>query len=317
MVRSAGAVPATIAIVHGDICIGLNDSQLDHLASANISHRKASTRDISPVILAKESAGTTVAATSFIASNVGIKIFATGGVGGVHANGQQTLDISADLIQLSRTPIVVVSSGLKSILDVGRSLEFLETHGVTVTKFTGSLDNHPALPTCDECNCGKNENSEPESDFPNFWTRTSGLKSPSSLSDPCQAAELIRLHEALKNPSGILIANPIPKRCELNRKLVAEALVQLNQSKSLVSPNLPHVSSNIDPSGQNVTPDLLSRINDLTEGATLRANTCLIRSNALLAGLIARHYEKVCILGRSVTLYNIHLATLYAPFNVA
>lgn len=183
-----GAVPATIAILRGRIKIGLSSSELTELAVGKSKVIKTSRRDLPFVLGMKLNGGTTVASTVICASLCGIKIFATGGIGGVHRNGETTMDVSADLVEMGRNPVAVVSSGIKSILDIPRTMEFLETQGVFVSTF-----------------------NVPDKEFPAFYTQRSGLKAPYNFTDAIEAARCIdKLHE-LGLKSGMLIGVPVPK----------------------------------------------------------------------------------------------------------
>ena len=249
-VRANGALPATVAVIDGKIAIGLSKSALERLATTK-DVVKASGRDLAAVMSRGGSAGTTVSATMRIAALAGIKIFATGGVGGVHRGAQETFDVSADLVELGRTAVTVVCAGVKSILDIPLTLEYLETQRVPVIA-AGS------------------------DDFPAFYTRSSGLKADHRLDTPEQIARAIAIHWQLGSGSGMLIANPIPEADALDPAIidgmiadaVAEAAEQGVGRKEL-------------------TPFLLARINELSGGSSLRANIALVKNNAALAARIA------------------------------
>ncbi|MBO6900881.1 MAG: pseudouridine-5'-phosphate glycosidase [Rhizobiaceae bacterium] len=249
-VRANGALPATVAVIDGKIAIGLSKSALERLATTK-DVVKASGRDLAAVMSRGGSAGTTVSATMRIAALAGIKIFATGGVGGVHRGAQETFDVSADLVELGRTAVTVVCAGVKSILDIPLTLEYLETQRVPVIA-AGS------------------------DDFPAFYTRSSGLKADHRLDTPEQIARAIAIHWQLGSGSGMLIANPIPEADALDPAIidgmiadaVAEAAEQGIGRKEL-------------------TPFLLARINELSGGSSLRANIALVKNNAALAARIA------------------------------
>jgi pseudouridine-5'-phosphate glycosidase len=250
IVRTEGAVPATIAVIGGRIAVGLDAKALDKLGSAK-GVTKASRRDLAAAIVAKADAGTTVAATMAIAARAGIPVFATGGIGGVHRGAETTFDISADLVELSRTPVAVVCAGCKSILDTAKTLEFLETQGVPVVGY------------------GTDE-------FPAFYARTSGFKLDHRFDTPEAIAEVIRTERRLGSTSGILIANPIPEADALDPKeMEAEILVALREAEQA------------GVAQKEVTPFILKRLHAGSGGRTLGPNIALIKNNAALAAKIA------------------------------
>jgi pseudouridine-5'-phosphate glycosidase len=250
IVRAEGAVPATIAVIGGRIAVGLDAKALDRLGSAK-GVTKASRRDLAAAIVAKADAGTTVAATMAIAARAGIPVFATGGIGGVHRGAETTFDISADLVELSRTPVAVVCAGCKSILDTAKTLEFLETQGVPVVGY------------------GTDE-------FPAFYARTSGFKLDHRFDTPEAIAEVIRTERRLGSTSGILIANPIPEADALDPKeMEAEILVALREAEQA------------GVAQKEVTPFILKRLHAGSGGRTLGPNIALIKNNAALAAKIA------------------------------
>jgi pseudouridine-5'-phosphate glycosidase len=249
-VRASGAVPATIAIVHGRVRVGLSPEEIRDLASDK-SAGKASRRDIPAVLVKGRSAGTTVAATMFIAARAHIAVFATGGIGGVHRGAETTFDISADLTELGSTPIAVVAAGAKSILDIPKTLEVLETLGVPVLGYGSD-------------------------DFPAFFARASGCKVEHRFDRIEDIARVIASHRALGLPCGILITNPIPEAQALAPELIddrIEMAVAEAQSKGVA--------------GKDLTPYLLGRLAELSDGRSLAANMALIGNNAALAGRIA------------------------------
>jgi len=249
-VTAAGATPATIAIINGALHVGLEADELDALARDKTA-AKASRRDMALLVAQGRSAGTTVAATMLIATRAGIPIFATGGIGGVHRGAELTFDISADLIELSRTPVTVVCAGAKSILDLPKTLEVLETYGVPVIGYRTS-------------------------EFPAFFSRASGLRLEHRLDDPAAAAEAIRTHRMLGLTGGLLICNPLSEADEVPAPEMApriEAALAEAAAKGIA--------------GKDVTPYLLGRLVELTGGKSLAANRKLIRANARLAGEIA------------------------------
>jgi len=251
IVRKEGAVPATIMLMNGKIHIGISKSELEVLASPSNKVQKVSRRDIAWVLSQKLVGATTVSATSLLAVKAGISIFATGGIGGVHRDGESTMDISADLNELGRTPITVVSAGVKSILDIGRTLEYLETQGVTVVGYQTD-------------------------DFPAFFTSKSGFSCPCRLDTPEECAGLIYHNQLLQLNSGILIANPIPVESEADSAWIESCTQEaINELKT----------KNI--TGRDITPFLLKRVAVLTKGASLASNLALVKNNAKLAAKIA------------------------------
>eukprot|EP01126_Amoeba_proteus_P065527 TRINITY_DN9335_c0_g1_i10.p1 TRINITY_DN9335_c0_g1~~TRINITY_DN9335_c0_g1_i10.p1 ORF type:complete len:297 (-),score=65.06 TRINITY_DN9335_c0_g1_i10:42-932(-) len=212
IVRSKGAVPATIALIGGKVLVGLTEADLHLLADPSNNVQKVSRRDIAFVLSQRLIGATTVASTSLLAAKAGIRVFATGGIGGVHREGHKTMDISADLTELGRTEIAVVSAGVKSILDIGRTLEYLETQGVTVVGY------------------GTDE-------FPAFFTARSGFTAPCRLDTAEQCANLIHHNLLLNLSSGIIIANPIPSHLaadgEQVEKAISVALTEVEEKKIL------------------------------------------------------------------------------------
>jgi pseudouridine-5'-phosphate glycosidase len=250
VMRENGAVPATIAVVAGRIKVGLDGDELEQLAAAK-GVVKASGRDLAAIMVRGGSAGTTVSATMRIAALAGIDIFATGGVGGVHRGAEATFDISADLTELGRTETTVVCAGVKSILDIAKTLEYLETQRVPVIAYQSD-------------------------DFPAFYTRSSGLKADHRLDTPEEIARAMLLHEQMGSGTGILIANPIPEADALDPAFIdgtiAAAVAEAEQRGI---------------GRKELTPFLLARINELSQGRSLKANIALVRNNAALAARIA------------------------------
>lgn len=245
-----GAVPATIAVLHGRVKVGLSDADLDALvADRNVV--KASSRDLAAVIVRGQSAGTTVSATMRIAALAGIHVFATGGVGGVHRGAETTMDISADLTELGATPVAVVGAGVKSILDIPLTLEVLETQRVPVIAYR---TDH----------------------FPAFFARESGLRADHRLDTPEDIARAIRLHLALGSGSGLLIANPVPE---------ADAIAPAEIDGIIAGALRDAAAQGV--SGKALTPFLLERINQVSGGRSLAANIALVKNNARLAARIA------------------------------
>jgi pseudouridylate synthase len=250
VVRARGATPATIALVDGVATVGLSDDVIERLANDR-SAFKASSRDLSTVMVRGLSAGTTVSATMLLAERAGIRVFATGGVGGVHRGAEHTFDISADLVELGRTPTAVVCAGVKSILDIPKTLEFLETQRVPVIAF------------------GTDE-------FPAFYTPHSGQKAGLRLDTPEDLARAIALHHRLGAGTGLLIANPIPPDDALDAAAMESTI------RSAVAE-----ADRLGIGGKELTPFLLAKINELTKGASLGANIALVKNNADLAARIA------------------------------
>ncbi|XP_062403096.1 uncharacterized protein zgc:136858 [Sardina pilchardus] len=252
IVRAQGAVPATVGVLNGKVHVGLSEEELDFLSQSKTA-LKVSRRDLPYVISKGLSGGTTVSGTMIAAHNAGISVFVTGGVGGVHRGGENTLDISADLTELGRTPIAVVSAGVKSILDIGRTLEFLETQGVCVATY------------------GHSKN------FPAFFTPQSGYTSPYHVSNPVEAAELIGATLSLGLQSGLLLAVPIPEQHSAAGKEIEDAV-----QRAVAEANSRGIT------GRDVTPFILQRVNELTQGKSLQANIALIHNNAKVGSQIAR-----------------------------
>ncbi len=249
-VRTAGATPATIAVMNGRIHIGLTDTQLTRLGQAT-DVMKLSRADLAICLAMGKTGATTVAATMICAHLAGIAVFATGGIGGVHRGAEGTFDISADLLELAQTPVTVVCAGAKAILDIPKTLEVLETHGVPVIAYG-------------------------QDDLPAFWSRSSGLKAPLRMDTPARIAQSHRLRAQLGLPGGQMIANPIPAQDEIPRDVIVpfiEAALAEAQTKGIAA--------------KAVTPFLLQRIFDLTQGRSLAANIALVRNNAQLAAAIA------------------------------
>lgn len=251
IVRENGAVPATIAILDGIPCIGLSPEEMERLAKLEKTARKISRRDIAHVVATRSSGGTTVSATMIFASMVGISIFVTGGIGGVHKHGESTMDVSSDLTELGRTSITVVSAGVKSILDIPRTLEYLETQGVSVVSYQTD-------------------------DFPAFYTEKSGCKAPCQLDTPEDCARMIEVNRKLDLKTGILIGIPIPKEHSVSGNIIESAIQTALRE-----------ASDKGISGSAETPYLLSRVNELTGGASLESNIALVKNNAVLGAQIA------------------------------
>lgn len=255
-VREHGAIPATIALLNGKLKAGLSEQEIVHLGKTGREVVKTSRRDI-PFILAKGIAGaTTVASTMIIAEMAGIRFFATGGIGGVHRGAAETLDISADLQELARTSVAVVCAGAKSILDIGLTLEYLETFGVPVVGF------------------GTDE-------FPAFYTRNSGFQVDYRIDTPGELAKALKIKWEPALKGGVIVANPIPEEHE-------PALIPIQQATEAALAE----AQSMGIKGKEITPFLLAKIKALTGGESLRANVALVLNNAKLAARIAAAFAK-------------------------
>jgi len=249
--RENGAVPATIAVIGGKLTAGLSKEQIDALGRKGLAVTKASRRDL-PILAARgEDGATTVAATMIIAAMAGIKVFATGGVGGVHRGAETTMDISADLEELAETPVAVVCAGAKSILDLGLTLEYLETKGVPVIGY------------------GTKE-------LPAFYTRESGFAVDYRMDDPKEIAAAIRAQRAMGYPGGMLITNPIPAESSMDKAAIDAAIEQALKEAEEASIH-----------GKETTPFLLDRVKTITGGESLSSNIRLVYNNVALAAKIA------------------------------
>lgn len=251
IVRNNGAVPATIAILDGTPCVGLSLEELERLAIIGTKAQKTARRDIAHVVATRGNGATTVSATMLIASMVGISVFVTGGIGGVHRHGEHTMDISSDLTELGRTPVAVISAGVKSILDIPKTLEYLETQGVCVAAYKTN-------------------------EFPAFFTETSGCKVPCRVDSPEDCARLIDANVKLGLGTGILIAVPIPREHSASGSLIESAI-----QRAMTEARGKNISGNAE------TPFLLARVNELTGGASLSSNIALVKNNALVGAQIA------------------------------
>ena len=251
-IRAAGATPATIAVLNGQLHVGLNADQIEALSTAT-APLKLSRADMALAMVSGKTGGTTVAGTMIAASLAGISVFATGGIGGVHRGAELSFDISADLQELAQTPVTVVAAGAKAILDLPKTLEVLETLGVPVIAY------------------GQDE-------LPAFWSRNSGLKASLRLDHPEEIAKAHHMRAQLGLSGGQLIANPIPKEDEIPRDVLTpliEKAIREAEAKAITA--------------KEVTPFLLKTILDLTNGKSLVANKALVRNNARLAAEIAKH----------------------------
>jgi pseudouridine-5'-phosphate glycosidase len=254
-VRNAGATPATVAIHDGRILVGLDDAALEALATARPGTvRKAARPSLAAAIVAGGWAATTVSATMIAASAAGIRVFATGGIGGVHRGAfgaAATLDVSSDLEELARTPVAVVCAGPKAMLDLQLTLEYLETHGVPVVAIG-------------------------QDDVPGFYSTSSGIRAPHVVADSAAAARIVAAHLGLGLGSGILLCTPVPPAAAMP---LAEARAAVEQALANAEAAGIH--------GPALTPWLLARIAELTDGASIRANTALVENDARVAGLLA------------------------------
>jgi pseudouridine-5'-phosphate glycosidase len=245
-----GAVPATIAIIDGKIIVGLSEEQMEFMATEE-HIVKASRRDLPIILTQKLHASTTVAATMICAKLAGIEVFVTGGIGGVHRGAETTFDVSADLQELAKTNVAVISAGAKAILDLKLTMEYLETFGVPVLGYQAD-------------------------EFPAFYTRTSGIQANYRVETPEETAKIIRTKWELGLDGGVIIGNPIPEAYSMNpedmNNAIDAALKEVNE---------------LGIEGKEVTPFLLDKIKDLTGGESLEANIALIKNNAQLGAKIA------------------------------
>ncbi|KAJ6575060.1 Indigoidine synthase A like protein-domain-containing protein [Mycena capillaripes] len=260
VVRTTGCIPATIGIVAGRVKIGLQNSDLERLADVHRQPRsvKISRRDIAPALALKADGGTTICATLIFAALAGIKVFATGGLGGVHRGGETSMDVSADLHELTRCPVGLVSAGVKSILDIGRTLEYLETLGVPVIPYALSKD------------------------FPAFFSPRSGFQTPWNVNDPATAAKMLYSQWQLGMDNGALIAVPIPEEYAEKGEIIQRAV---NQAV------LESEENGMSARGKDVTPWLLSRVAELTKHDSIDSNIALLKNTALIGGQIAAQYQ--------------------------
>ena len=257
IIRDNGCVPATIAIINGKIKIGLSDEELDYLGKMGPKVIKTSRRDIPYVVSMKEDGATTVSATMIAASLAGIKIFATGGIGGVHRNAHITMDISCDLEELGKTNVCVVCAGAKSILDLGKTLEYLETKGVLVVGYRTKT-------------------------LPAFYTSHSPFNCDVRIDKAKDIASLIKTKWDLGLNGGILITNPIPKEYEMDEALINEKIDEAVKE-----------AERQGITGKEITPFLLAKIVKETNGESLESNIKLVQNNCLLASQIAKEYYKL------------------------
>jgi pseudouridine-5'-phosphate glycosidase len=250
VIREEGAVPATIAVLRGRLCVGLAEDQIEHLATAR-GIAKVSRRDLGVVVARHADGATTVAGTMAIAAMAGIRVFATGGIGGVHRGAERTFDVSADLLELARTPVTVVCAGAKSVLDLALTLEVLETHGVPVIGYRTA-------------------------EFPSFYTRGSGLLADVRCETPEEIADIVRARGLMALGGGEVVANPIAPEHEID-----PATLEGWTTRAL------HEADEAGVRGRDITPFLLARLHALSDGATEEANKQLVWSNARLAARVA------------------------------
>ena len=256
-VRKSGAVPATIAIIDGVPTVGCNREEIEKLGKAGLTVTKVSRRDI-PIVIAKGLNGaTTVASTMILAEKAGVKIFATGGIGGVHRGAEKTMDISADLDELSKTNVTVVCAGAKSILDLNLTMEYLETKGVAVIGY------------------GTDE-------LPAFFTRESGIKVGYRMDTPKEIAESMKAKEDMGLEGGMLVTNPIPEEYSMDVEVIGEAIDKAVKE-----------AEDLGVKGKDITPFLLDKIQKITGGDSLASNIQLVLNNARLASQIAVELSKL------------------------
>jgi len=257
IVRDNGAVPATIAILGGKLTVGISPEEIDYLGKKGLSVTKSSRRDIPILVARKEDGATTVAATMIIANLAGIKIFATGGIGGVHRGAELTMDISADLEELSNTNVSVICAGAKSILDLGLTLEYLETKGVPVIGYQTS-------------------------ELPAFYTRESGFNVNYRMDSADEIAKALKAKLELGINGAMLIANPIPHEFAMDKDVIAAAIDEaINEANHLGI------------KGKEITPYLLDKIQKITEGRSLESNIQLVYNNVALGAQIAKELCKL------------------------
>jgi len=256
IIRESDAIPATIAIIDGRLKVGLNKNELELMGNGK-DILKVSRRDLPVVIGKKLNGATTVASTMIIAALAGIKVFVTGGIGGVHRNAQETFDISADLMELANTNVAVVCAGAKSILDIGLTLEYLETHGVPVLGYKTD-------------------------EFPAFYTRKSNFKVDYQLNTEKEIAEALKVKWDLNLSGGVVIGNPIPNEYEMDYNVITKAIEDaLDEAKTRGI------------KGKETTPFLLSKIKAITDGKSLQSNIQLVYNNARVGAKVAVELSKL------------------------
>lgn len=256
IVRENGAIPATIGIIKGKLKVGLSNKEIEYMGKAK-NVLKVSRRDIPFIIAKKLDGATTVASTMIISALAGIKVFVTGGIGGVHRGAQETFDISADLMELAKTNVAVVCAGAKSILDIGLTLEYLETHGVPVVGYKTD-------------------------EFPAFYTRKSGFKVDYRVDTACELARAIKAKWDLKLKGGLVVGNPIPEEYEMDYETINKAI-----NDAIIEANEKGIK------GKDTTPFLLSKIKQITEGKSLESNIQLVYNNAVVGSKLAVELSKL------------------------
>jgi len=257
IVRENGAIPATIAIIGGKLTVGITEAEIDYLGKKGLDVTKASRRDIPVLVSRGEDGATTVAATMIIASLAGVKVFATGGIGGVHRGAETTMDISADLEELSNTNVAVICAGAKSILDLGLTMEYLETKGVPVIGY--ETDELPA-----------------------FYTRESGFKVNYRMDTPIEIAKVLKSKEDLNMKGSVVIANPIPLEFAMDYNYITNSIEEAIKEAEVLGIK-----------GKDTTPYLLDKIQKITEGKSLEANIELVYNNVKLGAQIASELCKL------------------------
>lgn len=257
IIRENGAVPATTAIIGGKLRVGLSKDEIDYIGKKGLKVTKASRRDI-PVLVARgEDGATTVAATMILANLAGVSVFATGGIGGVHRGAETTMDISADLEELASTPVMVICAGAKSILDLGLTLEYLETNGVSVLGYQTE-------------------------ELPAFFTRKSGFKVDYRMDTPKEIAATFKAKNDLGLRGGMVVANPIPEEYAMDADYISKSIAQ-----AIDEANAKGIK------GKETTPFLLDRLEKITGGSSLKANIQLVYNNAKVATQIACELSKM------------------------
>lgn len=254
IIRDNGAVPATIAIIGGKLKAGLTPEEIEYFGKKGTEIAKASRRDLAVLCARGEDGATTVTTTMIIAHMAGIKVFATGGIGGVHRGAETTMDISADLEELASTPVMVVCAGAKSILDLGLTLEYLETHGVPVIGY------------------GTKE-------LPAFYTRHSGFSVDYQIDTPAELADAFKTQHELELRGGMLVVNPIPEEYAMDANVINKAIDQAVAEAKVAGIH-----------GKETTPFLLAKVKELTGGDSLESNIQLVYNNARVAALTAKAY---------------------------
>lgn len=251
IIRDNGAIPATVAIIGGKLRAGLSKDEIDYLGKKGLSVTKASRRDLAVLAARGEDGATTVAATMIVAALAGISVFATGGIGGVHRGAETTMDISADLEELAVTPVMVVCAGAKSILDIGLTMEYLETKGVSVLGYQTE-------------------------ELPAFYTRKSGFKVDYRVDSPAELAAIFQAKEDLNLKGGMLVTNPIPEEFAMDHDYISKSIEDACKE-----------AEKLGIKGKETTPFLLDKIQKITSGKSLEANIQLVFNNAALGAKIA------------------------------